>query len=1065
MQAGDGRPECTFGVLGSLTVTVDRSPVTLGAAKTRIVLACLLLRRGAVVPTDELVDRLWGENPPPGARNAVHTYVRRLRGALGAAGRLIQTEPAGYVIEVPADALDSDQFRGHMARARSAADAGDTATESRELRAGLALWRGAPLSDVPSELLHRSEVPRLVEERLQALERRIAIDLAAGRHAELVPELRNLTAEHPLRERLWYQLMLALYRSHRQAEALAAFREVRTILREELGVDPCQDLAELHHQVLSGGPSPVEREPTASGGWTPAFQLPPEVVDFVGREDLIERIKALVVPEEPARRGVPVVTLSGPPGVGKTELAVRVAHIIRPHFPDGQLFVNLRGYAQSPPVRPVEALSRFLRALGIRPERIPLDLDEQSALFRSTLADRRVLLVLDNAVGPDQVRPLLPGNATCAVIVTSRDNLHGLSAVNGAHRVPVDVVTEGEATAILSAIIGADRAAGESAAISALAATCGFLPLALRIAASNLAAMPGQPIASYVRDLWSADRVAALAIDSDDQAAVRLAFDRSYDALQPASARLFRLLGLVPGADFDQYAAANLAGVGLAAAQRSLGALATANLVRQHRPGRYQFHDLIRDYARGRARSEAEAEVPAAVRRLFDFYLYATDAAARYLYPDQARLPKPEPSSGVDLPTWDGPIDALGWLDTEATNLVATACDETLQEAGAPVWLLADALLGYIVRQRHDAAWLTMFSSAVAAAERAGDVPATAALQRGLGRLHFQRNEYPEARERYLRSVALFRQLGDLNGEGRDLSGLGAVASEMQEDDEAVRCFQEAVRLLRANGDRAGEATALFNLGNSMMILTGRTDEGVGYLTEAKAIATDLGLRHIKPHAAAGVALSLSWRGQLDAAVEEFEKVLPQWVELGYTEGRSEALRNLAEVHLEAGRTDEAIALAEQALTLAEQVGVAWTVMGARVILGQAYLQSGDVEAAQRQLSAARDLAVAGRGYWYALVLLGLAACHRRRGDHRSAAELAEQVAGTTRPRQRARAHAELALSALDRADHESAARHAELARDIAGEHGYRLDEERARVILLRARQGLAAAAAPGRGN
>jgi hypothetical protein len=484
----------------------------------------------------------------------------------------------GYLIEVPASAVDIDRFRYHVERARSAA-AGDAGTEGRELHAGLALWRGAPLSDVHSDSLHRNEVPRLVEERLQAIQRqrRVEIDLATGRHAELVAELRSLTAEYPLRERLWHQLMLALYRSHRQAEALNTFREVSTVLREELGVDPGNDLTDLHHRILTGDPALTAREPAASDGWTPAFQLPAEVVDFVGRAELVERIRSLFAPPDVARLGVPVVTLSGLPGVGKTELAIHVAHLLRPQFPDGQLFLNLRGYSPNPPVRPVEALARFLRALGVSPERIPLDLDEQSALFRSTLTGRRVLLVLDNAISPDQVRPLLPGNATCAVIVTSRDSLHGLSAVNGAHRVPVDAVTGDEAEALLAKIIGARRAAVEPAATTELAATCGFLPLALRIAASNLAAMPGQSIASYVRELRSEDRVAAFTIDGDDQAAVRLAFDLSYDALKPELARLFRLLSLVPGPDFDRYAAAGLAGLGLAQAQRMLGALATVS--------------------------------------------------------------------------------------------------------------------------------------------------------------------------------------------------------------------------------------------------------------------------------------------------------------------------------------------------------------------------------------------------------------------------------------------------------------------------------------------------------
>jgi hypothetical protein len=389
---------------------------------------------------------------------------------------------------------------------------------------------------------------------------------------------------------------------------------------------------------------------------------------------------------------------------------VHVAYLLQSRFPDGQLFLNLRGYSSNPPVRPVEALPRFLRALGVNPDRISIDVDEQSALLRSTLSGRRVLLVLDNATGPDQVRPLLPGNGTCAVIVTSRDSLHGLSAVNGAHREPVDVVTEAEAGALLSAIIGAGRTAAEPAAAAELAALCGLLPLALRIAASNLAAMPGQPIADYVRELRSVDRVAAFTIDGDDEAALQAAFDLSYHALKPEAARLFRLLGLVPGPDFDRYAAANLAGLHPAEAGRMLAALTNVNLLQHYRAGRYQLHDLIRDYARGKAHAQDGAQAcAAAARRLFDFYLHATDAASLLLYPDLPRLPRPRPhpDPDPDCPAWAAPLDALGWLDAEAMNLAA-AQDETLQASGVPAWLLADALLGYVLRQGHDATWLTI---------------------------------------------------------------------------------------------------------------------------------------------------------------------------------------------------------------------------------------------------------------------------------------------------------------------------------------------------------------------
>lgn len=1045
-----GHPEAEFGLLGPLTVAVDGTPITVGAAKMRIVLASLLLRRGEVVSVDTLVERLWNGDPPAGARNAVQTYIRRLRTLLGAAGRLIVTSATGYSIDVPATAIDIHRFRGHMEQARAAAAAEHTEVEDRELRAALALWRGAPLPDVPSESLHRDEVPLLLEERFQALESRVDVDLRLDRHADLIAELHALTSEYPLRERLWHQLMLALYRCHRTAEALTAFRTVSTLLRDELGVDPGTELTDLHKRILTGDTALHDLRKPPTDGWVVACQLPPEVINFVGRDDLVERIATVVAPPAPTRNGLPIVVLSGPPGVGKTELAVHVAHRLRSQFPDGQLFVNLRGFSLDASVRAEETLGGFLRALGVPAERIPLPPDERGALFRSMMTGRRVLLVLDNASSPDQVRPLLPGSAECAVIVTSRDSLFGLSAVNGADRVPVDPVTGAEAEALLGTIIGADRADAEPTAVAELATACGFLPLALRIAASNLVAMPGQSVAEHVRELRSDDRLAAFAIDGDDQASVRVAFDLSYRALQPELARLFRLLSLAPGPDFDRYAVASIAGVGVAQARRMLASLATANLVMHHGADRYGFHDLIRDYAASQARRDSPESRVAATRRLMDYLLCTADAASRMLYSDFPRLPMPDLPSGVACPTWPTPLDALRWLDTEVMNLVATVRDAGVQDSGAPVWLLADSLLGYFVRQRQDIAWPSTLSSALAAAERAGDAVAMAALQRGLGRLHFRRNEHAQARACYLRSARLSQELGNRAGEGHDLIGLGTVAFELQDYVEAAQCFEKALPRLRTGGDREGEATSLVNLGITLTMV-GRTERGRECLSYGRAIAEDLDLRNLRPRATAGLAMSRSWCGDFEHASAEFTSVLSSWTDLGYVQGQAETLRNLAEIHLETDRIHEAMTMAEQALALAEQMDAKWVAMGARVTLGEALLTLGNVEGSRRASTAAAALTAAGCGYWYPYVQLSLAACHRTTGDHVTAAALAGEVIKNQRPRLRARAHIELARTALAVGNHAEAKEHAGSARDISGTYGYRPDEQRACDILRKA--------------
>ena len=361
---------------------------------------------------------------------------------------------------------------------------------------------------MPSELLHVQEVQRLAEERLSALERLMDVELALGRHAEVIGELYALTEENRLRERFWGQLMLALYRADRQADALSAYRKVSTILREELGIDPGDGLRELHQRILVSNrtprampqPQPRRPKPPAPAAWTAPFQLPAGVPDFVGRDELIDRIRELTVGTAEHEHSVPIVVLSGPPGAGKTALAVHAAHRLRRDFPDGALWVNLRGYSTSPPLAATDALGRFLRALGVAAEHIPHEVDEQSTLLRTLLAGRKVVMVLDNAASPEHVRPLLPAESTCAVLITSRNNLSGLTALNGARRLPVEIISAAEATTLISKIIGADRVAVEPDATEELAATCGFLPLSLRIAATNLAMSGGLSVAEYVRN-------------------------------------------------------------------------------------------------------------------------------------------------------------------------------------------------------------------------------------------------------------------------------------------------------------------------------------------------------------------------------------------------------------------------------------------------------------------------------------------------------------------------------------------------------------------------------------
>jgi DNA-binding SARP family transcriptional activator len=588
MPSHDELPE--FRVLGPLEVTCAGRPVPIGAGKQRVVLAALLLRANETVSVDRLIEHLWHDRQPAGARDTLYAYVMRLRKALAAGGLpvgLIQTSGNGYTIEVEPASLDLHRYRDLVGRAGRAATAGDLAAESTLLRDALDLWRGDVLANVPSESLVQEMAP-LLEERLQVWERRVDVDLRMGRAGELVGPLRVLVEEHPARERFWAQLMLALYRSGRQAEALDAYRTVSTFLADELGVDPGADLRTTHLAILTGE---IDGAVEAARPATTPAQLPPAPPDFVGRADLVDRVCALLSGD----RAAAAVTVSGSPGVGKSALALRVAHRLSGRFPDGQLYADL-GADEQP-------LPRFLTALGVPPDRVPAVPDEQERLYRSRLAGRRVLVVLDNAASADQVRPLLTGDPACPVLVTSRHTLPMLAAFHGARPVPVDVLTQAEARDLLGGMLGDDLVAAEPAAVAELARLCEYLPLALRIAAAKLITRPWPRVADYVLELRADDRLSALAIDGDT-GSVRAAIDDSYTALDPDLRRFFRQLSLIPAGELTLRAVATLAGLGADQARRRLDRLASVNLLQHSAAGRYRFRALIREYAGLRARQE-----------------------------------------------------------------------------------------------------------------------------------------------------------------------------------------------------------------------------------------------------------------------------------------------------------------------------------------------------------------------------------------------------------------------------------------------------------------------------
>ena len=577
-----------FCLLGPVVVRCGGVALPVPRGRQRAVLAVLLLNAGRMVSVAEIAETLWGPAQLPSASATVRNYVKRLRRVLGAADQdRIGTRSPGYVIRVDPGELDVARFEVLLDGARSAALGGSWEPVTQQARKALALWRAEPLADVESEALALREVPRLAELRLQAAELWIEAELRLGRHGVVIAELERMAAVHPLREHLHALLMVALYRDGRQADALAAYQRARRVLVAELGAEPGAELTELHRQILTTGPVPAgpeSRQLVPGGAWPPAArpgpvvpwelpgaakpvvprELPGPVAQFSGRAaELAELTGMLELSSAEGPRRLIVSAISGMAGVGKTALALQWAHQVTDRFPDGQLYVNLRGYDPGQPMPAADVLAGFLRSLGVAERDIPAETAERAARYRSLLAGRRMLIMIDNAGDVEQVRPLLPGSPSCVALVTSRDALAGLVARDGAHRLDLGPLPPAEAIGLLRALIG-ERVDAEPEAAATLAGYCGRLPLALRVAAELAAASAGVSLSGVTSELADQqDRLERLDAAGDRLSAVRAVFSWSVRHLDDEAARAFRLLGLHPGADFDAYAVTALAGATL----------------------------------------------------------------------------------------------------------------------------------------------------------------------------------------------------------------------------------------------------------------------------------------------------------------------------------------------------------------------------------------------------------------------------------------------------------------------------------------------------------------------
>ncbi len=1050
-------------VLGPLTVHHRGRRVRVGPPHQRCLLGLLALQPNRVVGREEIMDVLWGEQPPATYRNLIHAYVARLRRLLapeqarGSPARVIAGVDRGYQLAVDSDQLDLLRF-GELAAEAREVQADDPERALELFARALACWHGPVLADLPAGLRQHPAAVALSQRRLAAVLAYADLAVGSGQHQQAADQLWGLVGEEPLHEGAHARLMLVLAGSGQRAAALELFTDLRSRLVEELGVEPGAELQEAQARVLRGD-IPIahpsnRREVEVASVQPPLAQLPADVVGFTGRAEQLEQLDGLLrAAGRDASTAVVIAVIAGMAGVGKTALAIHWAHRVASGFSDGQVYVNLHGYASGPPVRPLRALAGLLGALGVQADRIPVDLEAAAGLYRSLLAGKRMLVVLDNAASAEQVRPLLPGSPGSMVIITSRDRLTGLVATHGAHRLTLDVLTPQEAVALLARVVGEDRVAGEPEGAEELARGCGLLPLALRIAAANLTGQPGQSIAGYLAGLQAGGRLAELAVDGDPHAAVRIAFDHSFAHLSSDSQRLFRLLGLVPGPEVSVPAAAALAGSTPDQAARLLERLVDAHLVEPCEPGRYSLHDLLRLYAQERTeREDSPAERDSALGRLLDWYLHATDSAARLLYPGRLRLPVPAAAGMLPPVGFAAAAAAVAWLDDERANLVAAVQHAVAHGPQRAAWLMADALRGYFWLRRDTVEWLEVARAGLTAATGAGDRRAQAASQLSLGGAYQCVSRYPQATQHHTAALTLTRQAGWTEGQATALGNLGMVDWWSGSLQQAADHHTQALTLNRQTGRRGGQANSLLNLGLVDRDL-GRLQEAADHQAQSLTLHRQLGARDGEAHALGALGEIDHDLGWLDRAHWRLTHALALHREVGDRFGEAYVLCALAAVQRDTGRLSQALDLAQAALTLAGEIGQRSTEARTRNTLASIHLRLGHQRLAVDQYRQALDLArqtttrAAEVG-----AFLGLAAAEQHANHHRQAVDHAHQaltIASQAGFRVlEGQAHMVLADAHRGLGHHDQAIDHAKQARDLHRQTGHRLGQARTHRVL-----------------
>ncbi|MGP4113295.1 BTAD domain-containing putative transcriptional regulator [Streptomyces sp. 4N509B] len=931
-------PSLQFSVLGPVRVWLDGQPLAAGTPQQRAMLAALLLRRGRTATANDLVGALWGEEPPQKAVQTLRTYATRLRRAFGPRADALVTEAGGYALRlVRGDRLDAEHSEQLVAEAEKLTSAGDLSRAHELYGAALELWNGdEALAGIPGPAaeLHRD---RLGDKRIVLIEQRLDVGLQLGLHADSVSELTALTTAHPFRERLREQLMLALYRSGRQAEALAVYKDARRVLVAELGVEPGPALAELHQKILNADESlNLAGPPPATVGAPPPIrpaQLPAAVPDFTGRIAFVSELgKELATA---GGRVMAVSAVAGIGGVGKTTLAVQVAHAAREHFPDGQLYVDLQG-AGPEPAEPQAVLGSFLRTLGMPDSSIPEGVAERSALYRSLLDGRRILALLDNARDAAQVRPLLPGTAGCATLITSRQRMVDLA---GAHLVDLDVMSREEALTLFTRIVGAERVSAEQQSAMVVVSLCGFLPLAIRIAASRLASRRTWTVAALAQKL-SDERHRLDELQAGDQA-VKATFELGYSQLSSEQARAFRLLGLADGQDISLPAAAALLDRDAETAEVLLESLVDASLLESAAPGRYRFHDLVRLFAKACAE---RAEYPssarhAALSRLLDFYLATTAAVYALQRPGDRRVNHLQPTTHPGL-AFDSPAAAVDWLFTEADCLLSCAQHATDAER---LRKAADLLLVALDLSESGAFSLQYERACTAvleAAEAAEDCLAEGRVRIALSQAEHMADRLDLSYEHGRRALLLGVAAEDPIARSHGANSCGIIALYQNRHEDAIAYLTRALEEFRGDGDLPGEASVLSCLSRVNLNLD-HASEAVALAEESLGILRRVGspLRLANGQYTLGMALAAN--GQYAAAVAQLNDALT-----GFQSNRQRlweglTLFRLAEVHLATDQATEAAPMAEQALArLRDTGGPSWRA-NVLTVLGRALDDTG----------------------------------------------------------------------------------------------------------------------------